>query len=124
MNHPEALRRCRASIVVFIAGLVLIGLTVLPLLGEIRLACGTDWLAFAHLAIAVFFIGPLLDPVRNRWVITAGLICCAAVIPMALIAGSIRAIPISWRLIDCSFGILGAVPLLYCRRLLRALESE
>ena len=26
---------------------------------------GTDWLAFAHLVIAVAFIGPLRDPVRN-----------------------------------------------------------
>jgi hypothetical protein len=29
------------------------------------LACGTDWLAFAHLVIAVAFIGPYLDPVRR-----------------------------------------------------------
>src|SRR5690348_41576 len=29
------------------------------------LAYGTDWLAFAHIAIAVFFIGPMIDPVRN-----------------------------------------------------------
>ena len=29
------------------------------------LAYGTDWLAFAHLAIAVVFIGPYVDPVRN-----------------------------------------------------------
>ena len=31
------------------------------------LAYGTDWLAFAHLVIAVAFIGPLRDPVRNIW---------------------------------------------------------
>src|SRR5687768_1906203 len=30
---------------------------------------GTDWLAFAHLVIAVAFIGPLRDPVKNIWVI-------------------------------------------------------
>jgi hypothetical protein len=36
------------------------------------LAYGTDWLAFAHLVIAVAFIGPWRDPVRNRWVITLG----------------------------------------------------
>ena len=29
------------------------------------LAYGTDWLAFAHIVIALFFIGPLVDPVRN-----------------------------------------------------------
>src|SRR6266852_6310039 len=31
-------------------------------------AYGTDWLAFAHIVIAVFFIGPLINPVRNVWV--------------------------------------------------------
>lgn len=30
------------------------------------LAYGYDWLAFAHLVIAVAFIGPLKDPVRNK----------------------------------------------------------
>jgi hypothetical protein len=86
------------------------------------LAYGTDWLAFAHLAIAVAFIGPYIDPVRNKWVITFGLIACAGVIPLALIAGQIRGIPLPWRLIDCSFGVFGAVPLLICRRSILALE--
>jgi hypothetical protein len=88
------------------------------------LAYGTDWLAFSHLAIAVFFLGPLREPVRNRWVLQAGLICCAAVVPLALIAGAIRGIPFYWRLIDCSFGVFGAVPLLYCLRLSRFIETE
>jgi len=30
------------------------------------LAYGTDWLAFAHLAIAIAFVGPYIDPVRNK----------------------------------------------------------
>src|SRR5450755_4019171 len=38
------------------------------------LAYGTDWLAFAHLAFAVLFIGPLVDPLRNKWVLQFGLI--------------------------------------------------
>jgi len=29
------------------------------------LAYGTDWLAFAHIVIALFFIGPFIDAVRN-----------------------------------------------------------
>ena len=33
------------------------------------LAYGYDWLAFAHLVIAVAFIGPLREPVTNKWVI-------------------------------------------------------
>jgi len=80
------------------------------------LAYGTDWLAFAHLVIAVAFIGPYRDPVRNKWVITFGLVASAGVIPLALIAGQVRGIPIVWRLVDCSFGIFGGIPLLLCRR--------
>jgi hypothetical protein len=57
------------------------------------LAYGTDWLAFAHLVIAVAFIGPWLDPVRNKWCITWGLIACAGVPLLALVAGPIRGIP-------------------------------
>lgn len=87
------------------------------------MAYGTDWLAFAHFAIAVAFVGPYIDPVRNKWVITFGLIACAGVIPLALIAGQVRGIPVAWRLIDCSFGIVGCVPLLICRRWIAAFES-
>ena len=87
------------------------------------LAYGTDWLAFAHLVIAIVFIGPCIDPVRNKWIITFGLIACAGVIPLALIAGHIRGIPFSWRLVDCSFGVFGAIPLLLCRRLTAKLEG-
>ncbi len=79
------------------------------------MAYGTDWLAFAHIMIAVAFIGPLRDPVRNVWVIEFGMIACIAVIPMALIAGSIRNIPFFWQLVDCSFGIIGIIPLWFCR---------
>jgi len=87
------------------------------------LAYGTDWLAFSHLAIAVAFIGPYIDPVRNKWVITFGLVACAGVIPLALIAGFVRGIPLPWRLIDCSFGIFGSVPLLICKRSIRTVEG-
>ncbi len=88
------------------------------------LAYGTDWLAFAHLVIAVAFIGPWVDPVRNKWVVTFGLIACAGVIPLALIAGSIRGIPLGWRLVDCSFGVLGALPHILAMRHIPDLEHE
>jgi hypothetical protein len=88
------------------------------------LAYGTDWLAFAHIVIAVFFIGPFVDPVRNIWVLRAGIIACVIVIPLALICGAVRQIPFGWRLIDCSFGIFGAIPLLYCLRLAQRLERD
>ncbi len=86
------------------------------------LAYGTDWLAFAHLVIAIAFIGPLIDPVRNKWVLTFGVIACAGVIPLALIAGYIRGIPFFWRLIDCSFGVFGAIPPVICLRYVSAIE--
>ncbi len=84
---------------------------------------GTDWLAFAHLVIAVAFIGPLRDPVKNIWVIEFGMIACLMVIPEALITGPIRGIPFFWILIDCSFGLFGIIPLWFARKLTRQLES-
>ena len=150
------LRRVRWLLAAFVVGLVLSGLTAVPLEGEIDGLCrvlgiaegapagpdaglrywlatvrtglhetharypfiayGTDWLAFAHVVIAVAFIGPLRDPVRNLWVITFGMIACAMVLPMALIFGAIREIPPGWRLIDCAFGVVGMVPLWLARR--------
>jgi len=75
------------------------------------LAYGTDWLAFAHLMIAVAFLGPLRDPARNVWVIRWGLVMCAVVVPLALVAGAVRGIPWGWQLIDLSFAVIAAVPL-------------
>src|SRR5579871_4796407 len=162
MSTSDHMLRIRTWLAVFIAGLVLSGITAFPLQGEMRflvsmlhagpvqpianavhllpwidrvsqalsatnsaypfMAYGTDWLAFAHLVIAIAFIGPYVDPVRNKWLITFGLIACAGVIPLALIAGHLRGIPLAWRFIDCSFGIFGAAPLLICRHSIRVLE--
>ncbi|MHC4332216.1 MAG: hypothetical protein ACYSUP_05630 [Planctomycetota bacterium] len=83
---------------------------------------GTDWLAFAHIIIAISFFGPLRDPVKNVWVIEFGIIACLLVIPVALIAGQIRGIPFFWRLIDCSFGVIGLIPLIICRRYIKQME--
>ncbi|UNO38488.1 hypothetical protein [Streptomyces sp. MST-110588] len=84
---------------------------------------GTDWLAFAHLVIAVAFYGPYRDPVRNIWVIDFGMIACAGIIPLALICGPIRGIPFYWQMIDMSFGIFGVIPLLIVRRMIKRLEA-
>jgi hypothetical protein len=88
------------------------------------LAYGTDWLAFAHLVIAVAFIGPLRDPVRNTWIVQWAMIACVGIIPLALIAGPIRGIPFGWSLVDMSFGVFGIIPLLIVYRLIRRLERE
>jgi hypothetical protein len=131
---------------VFVAGLVLSGVTAFPLEAETRLlagvvhstgpefliawvdrvrdgiaatnrdypfmAYGTDWLAFAHLVIAVAFWGAIRDPVRNVWVVQFGMIACVCVIPLALIAGPVRGIPWWWQAVDMSFGVVGIIPLL------------
>ena len=72
---------------------------------------GFDWLAFAHIIIAVLFYGVIKDPVRNIWIIQFGMIACVLVIPFAFVMGYFRGIPIWWRLIDCSFGVFGIIPL-------------
>ncbi len=87
------------------------------------LAYGTDWLAFAHLMIAVAFVGPLRDPVRNRWILEWAMLCCVGVLPLAFIMGPIRGIPLGWTLVDCAFGVVGFPPLLLCWRWSKQLES-
>ncbi len=87
------------------------------------LSYGTDWLAFAHIVIAISFIGPLRDPIKNIWVIEFGIISCLLVIPLAFIAGPIRGIPFYWQIIDCSFGVIGLIPLTRCRKLIIQLEK-
>lgn len=84
---------------------------------------GTDWLAFAHLVIAVAFYGPYRDPVRNIWVVEFGMIACAAIVPLALICGPIRQIPLWWSVVDMSFGVFGVVPLLLVHRRIKRLQA-
>jgi hypothetical protein len=152
MNREQVLRR-RIKLLtwLFIVGLVVSGVTAIPLQSELNLLVnffgsngessemarwllrvrdalsqtqaqhpflfyGTDWLAFGHFMIALVFIGALRDPVRNRWLFDFGLIACVLVIPFALMFGGLRGIPFWWRLIDCSFGVFGFIPLWLCRK--------
>src|SRR5687768_16458127 len=85
---------------------------------------GYDWLDFAHFVLAILFIGPLRDPVKNKWVIEFGIIACILIIPFALIAGHFRGMPFWWRIIDCSFGIIGMIPLLICLGKIKTMEKE
>jgi hypothetical protein len=144
---PPTLGRVRVLIVLVIVALVISGATAIPLESELRLLArwidhpwiikvrdglidtyakypfigyGTDWLAFGHFVIAIAFIGPLRDPVRNIWVIEFGMIACALLIPFALIMGEVRGIPLGWRLIDSSFGLFGIIPLWFCRKLIKS----
>ena len=163
LNREATLRRrIRLLVWFFIVGLVISGLTAIPLQWELNLgaqllggdeaavtsglvrwvvlvrdglndtyakypfiAYGTDWLAFGHLMIAVVFVGALRDPKRNVWLFDFGIIACVLVVPFALIFGGVRGIPFYWRLIDCSFGVFGIIPLWLCRKWVRELgESE
>ena len=87
------------------------------------LAYGTDWLAFAHLVIALVFVGPLRNPVKNKWIIDWAIISCLLVFPLAFIAGPIRDIPFFHILIDCSFGAIGLIPLIIVRKKIKQLEQ-
>lgn len=165
MNREAQLRgRIQALTWLFIIGLVLSGVTAIPLNWELELLVnwfglegrtsanatselgrwlltarealqevnakhsllfyGTDWLAFGHFAIAIAFIGALRDPVRNEWLFTFGMIACVLVIPYALGFGAVRGIPVWWRLIDCSFGVVGFVPLWLGRKWTREVAQE
>jgi hypothetical protein len=160
MTRIEALRRrIRILTCLFIVGLVLSGVTAIPLERELDwlirslgaepmvqapastappdwavwllrvrealrdtnakypfVAYGFDWLAFGHFLIAIAFVGALRDPVRNIWLFQFGMIACVLVVPYAFVFGGLRGIPIPWRLIDCSFGVFGFVPLWICKR--------
>ena len=88
------------------------------------LAYGFDWLAFAHIVIAMAFIGPLKDPIKNKWIINWAMLACIAILPLAFIAAPIRHIPMFHVLIDCSFGVAGLVPLYFCRKWIKQLENQ
>lgn len=83
---------------------------------------GTDWLAFAHITIAIAFLGPLRDPVKNIWVVEFGMIACVMLVPLAMICGPIRGIPFFWTIVDCSFGIFGIIPLAIAHRLINQIR--
>lgn len=147
-------RRIKLLTWLFIIGLVFSGATAIPLPGELNLLVnflgpvagqwlirvqgavtqtqelypflfyGADWLAFGHFVIAIAFIGAVRDPVRNRWLFDFGLIACVLVIPYALVFGGWRGIPFWWRLMDCSFGVLGFIPLWFCRKWTGELERS
>ncbi len=75
------------------------------------IAYGTDWLAFGHLMILLFFLLPYQEPVRYVGVLWVGIWASLLVFPLAFICGPLREIPWYWQLIDCSFGVICILPL-------------
>jgi len=84
---------------------------------------GTDWLGFAHLMFALLFVGAIMDPYKNEWVIRFGLIVCTLLVPTVLIAGAIREIPIVWRMINCAMGGVGFLLLFRVFKWMKANEE-
>ncbi|MFB6307002.1 MAG: hypothetical protein ABEH43_08460 [Flavobacteriales bacterium] len=84
---------------------------------------GYDWLAFAHIIIAIGFIGPIMQPVKNIWVVQFGITACIGIIPMSFIVGPIREVPFYWQLVDCLFGVLGVIPLIIVHKKIKELEK-
>ena len=118
MPYTNHLRRIRICLGIFIAGLVVSGITAFPLETELRWLLG--------LGMVQALPAPMLGWLER---VSAALKATNAqypflVIPLALISGPIRGIPIGWRLIDCSFGVFGCIPLLVCRQSIRALEAH
>lgn len=157
-EQPFLIQKIRFLIRLVMIGLIISGITALPLESELKImhdivttkaagsslagwiahvylglqetnlkypfmSYGTDWLAFAHIIIAIAFVGPLRNPLKNIWVIEFGLIACLCIFPFAFIAGGVRGIPLYWRLVDCSFGLIGGLLLWKCYRLIKKLED-
>ena len=85
---------------------------------------GTDWLAFGHIVIALFFIPIYINPVHYKLNIIIGMIACIAVFPLAFICGPIRGIPFLHQLIDCSFGFFGFALLHNIYKKIKKIEYE
>ena len=133
----KLIKNIRLLLGIFIALLLLSGITAFPVRTEIKfliehinlfpefiqiwlmklsttfsltpeiILYGTDWLAFAHIIISLFFIPVYINPVKHKANIIIGIISCFAVFPLAFICGPIRGIPFFHQLIDCCFGVGG-----------------
>ena len=83
---------------------------------------GYDWLAFAHIVLAILFAGAIRDPVRNIWIIQCGLIMCALVPVLAVVCIPLRGLPLCWILIDSAFAPAAALPLWIALRDVKRVE--
>lgn len=156
INQEKHLRsRIKAAIIITIIGLLLNGLSSIPLRTELNILLsnsdslpqflrdwwtyvnqgvletsskynfmryGFDWLGFAHLIIAIAFIGPLRDPVKNQWVVQWGMIASGLGILMAFGWERLRDIPIWWSFVDAGISYLAFVILWLCNRWITKLK--
>lgn len=83
-----------------------------------------DWLAFAHIVLAILFAGAIRDPVRNIWIVQCGLIMCALVPVLAIVCIPLRGLPMVWFWIDSAFAVGAALPLWVALKDIRRIEAE
>jgi hypothetical protein len=156
-NFQNRLRRkIKIAIIITIAGLLLNGISAIPLISELKILLskpdalpqflrdwwmyvnkgvnnttrfypfmryGFDWLAFAHLLIAIAFIGPLKDPIKNEWIIRWGMIASALSVVMALGWERLRGIPLWWSCIDAAIAIVAFIVLWLCNNWIKELKK-
>lgn len=149
-------RKIKVAIIITIVGLLLNGISAVPLQKELNILLanprmlpkflrdwwmyvskgvretnnnypfmryGFDWLAFAHLLIAIAFIGPLKDPIKNEWVVRWGMIASALSIVMALAWERMRDIPLWWSCIDAFIVIVAFIVLMLCHQWINQLKQ-
>jgi hypothetical protein len=149
-------RKIKIAIIVTIAGLLLNGISAVPLRTELNILLskpgafpqflhdwwvyvnkgvnetttnypfmryGFDWLAFAHLLIAIAFIGALKDPIKNEWIVRWGMIASALSVVMALCWERLRDIPLWWSFIDASIAIIAFIILWLCNKWIKELKK-
>jgi hypothetical protein len=111
----KTITKIRTALAIFIVFLVLSGVTAFPLRTEMSflyqyknvfpeymsswieevylnilstpdlVLYGTDWLAFAHIIVALFFIPVYIDPVRYKANLVFAMAACVAIFPLAFI---------------------------------------
>jgi hypothetical protein len=155
-NQMRLRRKIKTAIIIIIIGLLLNGISAVPLQSELNfllskpdilpgflrnwwmyvsqgvhetnnkysfMRYGFDWLAFAHFLIAIAFIGPLKDPVKNEWIVKWGMIASALSVLMALGWERVRAIPFWWSCIDASIAIISFIILWFCNKWIQELKG-
>lgn len=153
MELMKPIRKIRTALAIFIALLLLSGITAFPLRCELDFLVkhkslvpelmrpwideiydsliktpelvlyGTDWLAFAHIVISLFFVPLFFDPVKYKANLYVGMTACVLIFPLAFIFGPVRGIPFFHQLIDCSFGLFGFLNLYLVLRAVNKLEN-
>ncbi len=70
-----------------------------------------DWLVLAQVGFMIIFIGAVIDPVRNLWIIRSGMVICLLHVVTAAVSGGLHGVPFFWQILDASFGVVGVVVL-------------